>query len=101
MWVNIDGRDGPYYIGTLHNQPLCYGAQKNLKRGHRVVFLPEHIVDVLRLPDEFGRKTRCYAMSSWLVQRDLKRYLAKRLRQKRERLKHERRKRRLRRASRG
>jgi hypothetical protein len=94
MWVNIDGRDGPYYVGTLHNQPLCYGTQKNLKRGQKVVFLPEHIVDVLRLPER--PTSECYDLGSWLVQYEVKRYLAKRPRPDRDRAKDAYRKRRAR-----
>lgn len=76
MWVDIEGRDGPYYVGTLLNEPVCYGAQRNLKRGQKVVFLPEHIVDLLRLPAHIARTAEAYEFGTWLVQRELKQYLA-------------------------
>jgi hypothetical protein len=42
MWVIIVEREGPYYLGTLNNLPRV-GA---LTVGQKVVFLPEHVIDV-------------------------------------------------------
>jgi hypothetical protein len=42
MWVEVVGKDGPYFIGTLTNRPL----NQRLSHGMRVAFLPEHIVSI-------------------------------------------------------
>jgi TIR domain len=54
MWVLMTGRSGPYYLGELRNQPLA--MRKNLKWGSPVVFLPEHVIDIVPLA-EVGRTT--------------------------------------------
>lgn len=60
MWVEILHRDGPYYIGSLANQPSCFvyvrgeeGKEEYmvddealLTFGSQVVFLPEHVIDI-------------------------------------------------------
>lgn len=46
MWVIVQGRSGPYYIGELNNMPACWGEQVHLQAGDRVVFLPEHVVSI-------------------------------------------------------
>ena len=50
MWVIIDGREGPYYVGTLNSFPvndiLTKHPTQRLKCGQKVVFLPEHVIDV-------------------------------------------------------
>lgn len=61
MWVLVRGMDGPYYVGELNNIPACRDSQEWLKAGDRVVFLPEHVIDIdeqvslgERLPDSRG-----------------------------------------------
>jgi hypothetical protein len=49
MWVKVSGRSGPYYLGDLSNQPLA--ARKNLRWGSPVVFLPEHVIDIVPLAE--------------------------------------------------
>jgi len=49
MWVEVSGRSGPYYLGDLRNQPLA--ARKNLKWGSAIVFLPEHVIDIVPLTE--------------------------------------------------
>jgi len=49
MWVEVTGRSGPYYLGDLRNQPLA--ARRNLKWGSSVVFLPEHVIDIVPLAE--------------------------------------------------
>lgn len=46
MWVIVEGRAGPYYIGELNNMPACWGEQEHLGVGDRVVFLPEHVISI-------------------------------------------------------
>lgn len=46
MWVIVEGRSGPYYIGELNNMPACWGEQEHLEAGDRVVFLPEHVISI-------------------------------------------------------
>lgn len=46
MWVLLVGRVGPYYLGELNNVPATSGEQDNLHAGDRVVFLPEHVIDI-------------------------------------------------------
>jgi hypothetical protein len=43
MWVKVEGSYGPYFWGTLSNQP----SMPLLSHGDPVVFLPEHIVDIM------------------------------------------------------
>lgn len=59
MWVKVTGRSGPYYTGELRNNPSIFWVNEQpdgtfetaddafLKAGDRVVFLPEHIIDIL------------------------------------------------------
>lgn len=55
MWVEVSGRSGPYYLGDLRNQPLA--VRTNLKWGTPVVFLPEHVIDIVPVGErvEVGR----------------------------------------------
>ncbi len=46
MWVLVEGKVGPYYVGVLNNIPATSGEQENLDVGDRVVFLPEHVIDI-------------------------------------------------------
>jgi hypothetical protein len=59
MWVQVTGRLGPYYLGDLRNQPLA--ARKNLKLGSPVVFLPEHIIDIVPHVDLTPYRSRTLA----------------------------------------
>jgi hypothetical protein len=63
MWVKVTGRSGPYYTGELRNTPSIFWVNEQpdgtfetaedayLKAGDPVVFLPEHIIDILE-PEE-------------------------------------------------
>lgn len=51
MWVVVEGRTGPYYVGSLNNYPVTGDEQENLHFGDRVTFLPEHVIDILP-PDQ-------------------------------------------------
>lgn len=44
MWVEVNGRVGPYYVGSLRNAPLT--RHRHVKWGSPVVFLPEHVIDI-------------------------------------------------------
>lgn len=46
MWVIVERRAGPYYIGTLDNVPACSDEQDHLNAGDEVVFLPEHVISI-------------------------------------------------------
>ncbi|RQS67237.1 TIR domain-containing protein [Burkholderia sp. Bp8963] len=46
MWVVVTGRSGPYIIGELNSHPACSDETEIIQAGDRVVFLPEHIIDV-------------------------------------------------------
>lgn len=46
MWVNVTGSVGPYFTGTLSNQPITSDEQDVLRFGSPVVFLPEHVIDI-------------------------------------------------------
>ncbi|MFM0131755.1 TIR domain-containing protein [Paraburkholderia sediminicola] len=46
MWVTVEGQAGPYFVGTLNSYPACSHVTDALLTGDRVVFLPEHIIDV-------------------------------------------------------
>ena len=50
MWVIVTGKVGPYYIGELNNVPLTasVGDQDFLVPGSEVVFLPEHVIDIVK-----------------------------------------------------
>ena len=47
MWVKVSGSYGPYLWGTLSNTPTFNGKDIGLEFGSEVVFLPEHILDVV------------------------------------------------------
>jgi len=46
MWVTVTGKSGPYYTGTLNNEPACSDEQEHLKYGDEVIFLPEHVIQI-------------------------------------------------------
>lgn len=46
MWVIVERRSGPYYIGALDNVPACSDEQDHLHAGDQVVFLPEHVISI-------------------------------------------------------
>lgn len=46
MWVIVEHRSGPYYIGRLDNVPACSDEQEHLQLGDQVVFLPEHVISI-------------------------------------------------------
>jgi hypothetical protein len=46
MWVRIEGSYGPYLWGKLANHPLD-GEEHGLVHGAEIVFLPEHIIDIV------------------------------------------------------
>ena len=43
MWVRVEERSGPHYLGTLDNDPVEDSA---LKCGARVVFEARHVIDI-------------------------------------------------------
>jgi Uncharacterized protein conserved in bacteria (DUF2314) len=43
MWVEVDGREGDEYIGTLTNQPVFI---RDIGAGDKVRFGPEHVIAV-------------------------------------------------------
>jgi len=46
MWVRVEGRYGPYIWGKLSNDPIS-GHEYGLEHGAEIVFLPEHIIDIV------------------------------------------------------
>jgi hypothetical protein len=46
MWVEITGRVGAFYTGSLANEPRWAQAQHKLVLDSAIVFLPEHIIDI-------------------------------------------------------
>jgi hypothetical protein len=46
MWVEIDGRIGDLYVGTLRNQPATIEAGQCLDFKSRVAFRAEHVIDI-------------------------------------------------------
>src|SRR5450759_1729700 len=46
MWVTVKGKSGPYYYRTLDNQPACFDETNVLAFGDKVIFLPEHIINI-------------------------------------------------------
>lgn len=47
MWVRVEGAYGPYLWGNLSNTPSFGGEEIDLTHGSEVVFLPEHIIDIV------------------------------------------------------
>ncbi|WP_293943456.1 toll/interleukin-1 receptor domain-containing protein [Sphingomonas sp.] len=47
MWVRVEGSYGPYIWGNLFNMPSFGGEEIDLTHGSEVVFLPEHIIDIV------------------------------------------------------
>jgi hypothetical protein len=56
MWVEVTGKVGPYYVGALRNPPLT--PHRYLKWGCSVVFLPEHVIDLVPSRKKAGRRKR-------------------------------------------
>lgn len=54
MWVEVTGKVGPYYVGSLRNIPLT--RHRYLKWGSAVVFLPEHVIDIVPAKRPAARK---------------------------------------------
>ncbi|KAB1112179.1 toll/interleukin-1 receptor domain-containing protein [Neorhizobium galegae] len=48
MWIKITGTNGPYYIGTLSNDPVCTDTWHDLSFDSTIVFLPEHVISIDR-----------------------------------------------------
>jgi hypothetical protein len=46
MWVIVQRRVGPYYVGELNNNPVTSDEQDKLYAGSEVIFLPEHVIDI-------------------------------------------------------
>lgn len=45
MWVTVDGRVGPLYVGTLDNDARC---TNEVKTGLKVSFAPRHVIQIWR-----------------------------------------------------
>ena len=52
MWVKAEGTDGPYFWGTLANDPSFDGQSIGLTFGAEIAFLPEHIVDIMSAAEQ-------------------------------------------------
>lgn len=52
MWVQILGSYGPYLWGKLCNMPSFDGEQIDLTHGSEVIFLPEHIIDIVEASEQ-------------------------------------------------
>ena len=55
MWVFVLERAGEHYVGQLRNVPVCSHVQDKLHAGDTVVFLPEHVIEIL---DQEGLRKR-------------------------------------------
>lgn len=47
MWVIFNKKRGPYYEGTLDSIPVCSDDQDFIDHGQSIIFLPEHVIDIL------------------------------------------------------
>jgi hypothetical protein len=56
MWVEVDGRIGGLYVGTLRNQPATIEAGQGLDFKSRVAFRSEHIIDIRDGYEPSGRQ---------------------------------------------
>jgi hypothetical protein len=56
MWVEVSGKVGPYYVGSLRNIPLP--PHRHVKWGGPVVFLPEHVIDIVPAKKPAARKRK-------------------------------------------
>ncbi|MHC2018042.1 DUF2314 domain-containing protein [Methylobacterium sp. CM6247] len=52
MWVEVSHSDGPYIIGALNNTPVSFEGDHYLQPGAEIVFLPEHIIDIIDLDEK-------------------------------------------------
>lgn len=56
MWVEVTGKVGPYYVGLLRNLPLT--RHRHVKWGGAVIFLPEHVIDIVPAKRPAARKRK-------------------------------------------
>lgn len=52
MWVEVDGVKGPYLVGKLNNTPASFEGDHYLKPNAEIVFLPEHIIDIITVREK-------------------------------------------------
>jgi hypothetical protein len=52
MWVEVSHSDGPYIIGALNNTPASFEGDHYLRPGAEIIFLPEHIIDIIDLNEK-------------------------------------------------
>jgi hypothetical protein len=52
MWVKAEGTDGPYFWGTLANDPSFDGQSIGLAFGAEIAFLPEHVINVMSADEQ-------------------------------------------------
>jgi len=64
MWVQVKGSYGPYLWGTLSNEPSFEGADIGLEFGSEVVFLPEHILDIVDAEKQARDEAEFLALTS-------------------------------------
>lgn len=61
MWVQITGSNGAYLTGVLENEPACEHERNNLKYKDSIVFLPEHILNIMTVEElEFYEEAKKY-----------------------------------------
>lgn len=46
MWVEVHERVGSFYLGILTNEPILAIERHQLELGSRIIFLPEHVMDI-------------------------------------------------------
>jgi hypothetical protein len=56
MWVKVEGSSGPYFWGTLANDPSFDGTSMGLTFGAAIVFLPDHIVGIMSADEQQKRE---------------------------------------------
>lgn len=64
MWVQVKGGYGPYLWGKLSNQPSFDGADIGLEFGSEVVFLPEHILDIVNAEQQKRDEAQFHARNA-------------------------------------
>jgi hypothetical protein len=52
MWAKVEGTSGPYFWGTLANDPSFDGSSIGLMFGAAIVFLPEHVVAIMSADEQ-------------------------------------------------
>ncbi len=61
MWVKVSGSNGAYLTGTLENEPACADKRNRLHWGDKIIFLPEHILNIMTIEDlEFYEEAKKY-----------------------------------------